>query len=84
VFERMAWGPDGVIAAVLGNHIHFVDSASGALLEKLHAHDGHGGISCVAWGPAVVRVGGGRRAAVLASCSGDRRVRVWRSPKESD
>lgn len=29
VFERMAWGPDGTIAAALGGHIHFLDSKTG-------------------------------------------------------
>jgi WD40 repeat protein len=81
-FEKLAWGLDGTIAAVHGQHIHFVDSGSGRLLETLHAHEGP--ISCLTWAPALLDVGGGRRAAVLASCSGDRRVRVWRSPKAAE
>jgi hypothetical protein len=28
-FERMAWGPDGTIAAAVGGHIHFIDSKTG-------------------------------------------------------
>lgn len=82
VFERMAWGPDGTIAAAIGSHIHFVDSSSGELLEKLHAHDGD--VRCISWAPVELAVGRGQVAAVLASCSSDRRVRVWRSPKEAD
>jgi WD40 repeat protein len=78
VFSRMAWGPDGTLAAAHGTHIHFIDTDSGKLLESLHAHDGE--VRCLAWAPVEVEVAGGR-AAALASCSSDRRVRVWRSPK---
>ncbi|GBF98421.1 hypothetical protein Rsub_10486 [Raphidocelis subcapitata] len=78
-FEKMAWGPDGTIAAVSGGHIHFVVASSGRLLETLHAHDGR--VACVAWAPALLDVGGGERRAVLASCSGDGRARIWRSPR---
>jgi hypothetical protein len=28
-FDRMAWGPDGTIAAAVGTHIHFLDSKTG-------------------------------------------------------
>lgn len=31
VFDRMAWGPDGTIAAALGGHIHFIDSRYGSV-----------------------------------------------------
>lgn len=77
VFHRLAFGPDGVLAASHGPYIHFVDSADGRLLEKLHAHESD--VRCMAWAPAAAR--GGGRGAVLASCSGEPRVRVWRSPK---
>ena len=33
VFERLAWGPDGTIAAALGEHIHFIDSKTGQVQE---------------------------------------------------
>jgi hypothetical protein len=29
VFEQLAWGPDGTIAASLGEHIHFIDGKRG-------------------------------------------------------
>lgn len=29
VFEQLAWGPDGTVAASLGGHIHFLDSKTG-------------------------------------------------------
>jgi WD40 repeat protein len=79
VFDRMEWGPDGTIAAALGGHVTFINAGSGQLLERIHAHDGV--VQCMRWGPGVVGVGGGARAAVLATCGADRRVRVWRSPK---
>jgi hypothetical protein len=78
-FERMAWGPDGTIAAALGGHIHFIDSSSGKVLEVLHAHEG--GITALRWSPRRVSLGAGQEpVAVLASASTDRRVRVWRTP----
>ncbi|KAI8469467.1 MAG: WD40-repeat-containing domain protein [Monoraphidium minutum] len=80
VFERMAWGPDGTIAAAHGQFVHFFTGASARLLETLHAHEGR--ITCLAWAPGPLALGGGRRGAVLASSSADARVRVWRSPKE--
>lgn len=78
-FDRMAWGPDGTIAAAVGGFIHFIDSRSGKVLEVLHAHDGR--ITSMQWSPVLLRVpGADEPAAVLASSSSDRRVRIWRSP----
>jgi hypothetical protein len=34
-FDRMAWGPDGTIAAAVGTHIHFLDSKTGQV--RAHA-----------------------------------------------
>lgn len=165
VFEALAWGPDGTIAAALGEHIHFIDSKTGQVcgcmrvggwvlfvyacvclvwcgtawmkeglrgwgggqapqdlgvygacvcthmpaaplsplnfmhhpltphplpslfiplnylqvLEVLHAHEG--AVKHMVWAPKLVDMGGEEPAAVLASSSTDRRVRIWRSPK---
>lgn len=38
-------------------------------------------MKCISWAPVLVDLGGGRQAAALASCSDDRGLRVWRSPK---
>jgi hypothetical protein len=35
VFEHLAWGPDGTIAASSGGHIHFIDSATGQVCPGL-------------------------------------------------
>lgn len=78
-FRRLALGPGGVIAAAHGGFVHFIDGAGGALLAKVHAHEGP--IACMAWAPARVALGGGEECALLATCSGEARVRVWRSPK---
>lgn len=78
-FERMAWGPDGTVAAAVGGHIHFIDSKTGQVLEVLHAHDGR--ITSMVWSPVLLTVPGAEQpTAVLASSSSDRRVRIWRSP----
>jgi WD40 repeat protein len=34
MFERLAWGPDGTIAAALGGSIHFLDSSSGKVRAR--------------------------------------------------
>lgn len=88
MFRRLAFGPDGTVAAsAAGGFVHFVDSATGELLERLHAHDAD--VASMAWSPARLELPGGGgatpgeddgRGAVLATCSGAR-VRVWRSPK---
>jgi hypothetical protein len=36
-FDRMAWGPDGTIAAAVGGHIHFIDSRTGQVRLQLQA-----------------------------------------------
>lgn len=50
------------------------------VLEVLHAHEGS--ISHLVWCPKLVDLGGEEPEAVLASSSSDRRVRIWRSPKQ--
>jgi hypothetical protein len=49
------------------------------VLEALHAHEGR--ISHLVWSPRLVDLGDEEPAAVLASSSTDRRVRIWRSPR---
>eukprot|EP00878_Enallax_costatus_P010560 GHUV01011027.1.p1 GENE.GHUV01011027.1~~GHUV01011027.1.p1 ORF type:complete len:367 (+),score=82.44 GHUV01011027.1:462-1562(+) len=78
VFERMAWGPDGTIAAAIGGQIHFIDSKTGKTLEVLHAHESH--ITCMCWCPQFLQLTGNAPIAVLASSSTDRRLRIWKSP----
>jgi hypothetical protein len=76
-YSRLAYGPGGVIAAVFGTHVHMLRASDGALLEEIPAHDGP--ISCMRWAPKPVAVEG-QAAAVLATSSLDRRVRLWRAP----
>jgi WD40 repeat protein len=79
VFERLAWGPDGTIAAAYGTHVHFLSSQTGEVLEVVHAHEAP--LSGMHWAPQRVPLGDAAHpVAVLATCSSDRRVRFWRSP----
>lgn len=79
VFSRMAWGPDGCLAAAHGAQVHFIDAVCGALLGSLQAHELD--VRGLAWAPAARDLGGGRRGGVLATCGSDHRVRLWASPK---
>ena len=77
-YSLLAWGPDGFIAAVHGSTVHILDSRSGEVVEQIaDAHDAP--ITCAEWAP--VKVAGPQgKVSVLATGSGDGKVRLWRGP----
>ena len=78
-YRHLALGPGGVLAAASGGDLHFLDTATGALLDSVSpAHGGE--VAALAWAPRTGR--GLAGAAVLASGGDDRAVHLWRSPKE--
>ncbi len=68
-YHMLAFGPSGVVAAAAGSALHFLEAASGKLLEAVDAHDGN--IAALRWSP---------RGGLLATAGADARVRLWRSP----
>lgn len=73
-YEGLAWGPGGVIAAVKGTTLHFIDAKTGSIMESVNkAHDK--AITAMKWAPEK-RDG----VAVLATGGEDHRVRMWRAP----
>ena len=39
-YSRLAWGPEGLIAAACGNVLHFLDSRTGVVVDRVDdAHD---------------------------------------------
>lgn len=80
-FTKLCFGPHNVVAAACGGSIHFLDAATGQVLDVVEeAHEPAAGITKMAWTPDAVDVGGGQRAHVLATASADRRVRLWQCP----
>jgi WD40 repeat protein len=79
LYQHLAYGPTGIIAAAWEGHVHLLSAASGELLERIDAHDGP--ITCMQWCPRLWPIGErGAQVAVLATCSRDKRVRLWRTP----
>jgi hypothetical protein len=76
-YNRIAYGPNGIIAAAFGTSVHMLRVSDGALLADIHAHDG--AISCMRWCTQAAQVQG-QQLHVLATSSSDRRVRLWRAP----
>jgi transducin beta-like protein 2 len=77
-YSRLAWGPDGHIAAVRGHDVHILDSRTGELLENIrdaHSKD----ITAAVWAPTKLE-GPQGKVAVLATAGEDGRVRLWRAP----
>ena len=55
-YNHIAFGPDGIIAASYDRSLHFIDSASGCVLEMIEdAHDGS--ISQLVWNPVHAVIG---------------------------
>ena len=78
-FERVAYGPDDIVAAIFGNALQFLDVRTGHVLETVEdAHDD--GITAVRWSPVKHAIGS-HKTAVLATSSRDKRVRFWRCPQ---
>lgn len=73
-YERLAFGPNGMIAASYEGHIHFIRSSNGELAASVEAHDST--ITAMRWAPTLLK----GNMAVLATCSKDKRLRLWRSP----
>lgn len=77
-YSRVAWGPDGYIAAVHGSMVHILDSRSGEVVERIEdAHDT--AITAIEWAPTKL-AGPQGRVSVLATGGSDGRVRLWRAP----
>lgn len=78
--QRLAWGPNDVIAGSIDNTVYFISSKTGKVLDSIHAHDGQ--VVGLCWAPRLLQaVAGQPPQAVLTTCSTDRRVRLWRSPQ---
>lgn len=79
-YSRLAWGPDGFIAAASGTMVHFLDSRTGEVVERVEeAHDA--AITCLEWSSSKLR--GPRGVSnVLATAGLDGRVRLWAAPQK--
>jgi WD40 repeat protein len=78
-YQRLAFGPSGVIAASVDGLVHLLDSRTGELLDSIEAHEGS--ILEMHWCPRLLKLPGGKEpGAVLATCGRDKRVRLWTCP----
>lgn len=73
--------PPRFLRAWPGGVIHFLSGSDLSFLGELHAHDGD--ITALAWAPRRL-AWQGRQVGVLATSSGDRRVRLWHSPLDAE
>jgi WD40 repeat protein len=78
-YRRLAYGPDGIIAAVSGRDVHMLDSQTGSLLEVIEEPHA-GSITEMAWAPVKYDLGG-KGVSILGTSGTDNVVRLWRSPK---
>eukprot|EP00884_Botryococcus_braunii_P020200 jgi/Botrbrau1/6864/Bobra.152_2s0022.1 len=79
LYSRLAYGPDGIIAAVSGRDVHMLDSQTGSLLEVIEEPHA-GSITEMAWAPVKYDLGG-KGVSILGTSGTDNVVRLWRSPK---
>lgn len=79
-YSRLAWGPEGLVAGVCGTTLHFIDSRSGEVVDRVEdAHDA--AITCLAWSSSKLRSLHGPTH-VLATGGLDGRVRLWAAPQK--
>ncbi len=79
LYQHLAFGPGGVIAASWEGLVHLLSASTGELLDAIDAHDG--AVTSMQWCPRLVKTPGAAEPhAVLATSSRDRRVRLWRAP----
>ena len=56
IYSHLAWGPTGQLAAACDNSIHFLDPATGSIIDSVEAaHDA--AISSMEWAPALLAAG---------------------------
>lgn len=79
-YDRLAVSPDNKTLAVThGSTLQWLNLESGEVLDHVeNAHDGF--ITCLAWAPNLVPTEKGR-AAILATSSLDKKVKLWFPPK---
>mmetsp|Transcript_5000 Transcript_5000/g.10801 ORF Transcript_5000/g.10801 Transcript_5000/m.10801 type:complete len:454 (+) Transcript_5000:147-1508(+) len=78
-YQRLAFGPTGVIAASNEGHVHLISSTTGDLLDSIDAHEST--ITEMSWCPSLLKVPGlAAPVPVLATAGRDKRVRMWRCP----
>ncbi|GLC40138.1 hypothetical protein PLESTB_000881000 [Pleodorina starrii] len=84
VYQHLAFGPPGshLLAASYEGTVQLISLKNGELLERITAHEAP--ITAIRWCPRpreMAAEAGGGVAFVFATCSRDKRVRVWRAPK---
>ncbi|KAL4432387.1 hypothetical protein ABPG77_001686 [Micractinium sp. CCAP 211/92] len=79
-YKRVAWGPDGHIAAACDRMLHFLDARTGEVVDRVEdAHDAP--ITCLEWSSSKLR-GPQGVVSVLATGGLDGRVRLWAAPQK--
>lgn len=77
----LAYGPEGVVAAVYGSTLFFLDATEGRVLDHVVAPHGPGiPVACMQWSPQPLKSIAGGSSFLLATGGADRRVRLWRAP----